>query len=295
MTRKNVRTRRCLRSTRLVRELMRRCRFQAEPDSSATRYSAAMYKTCPKCGYQQQATDAASAESCPSCGLVYRKYLQSLAGTPVRTSVAADDDGEHRSSWFERLLYVPERVESWRVYANIALAALSLYLGVSYYRMDVADWEIGATFLNTAITPFHEFGHILFRPFGEFMTNLGGSLAQLMLPLGFLLLFALKNRDNFAASLMLWWMGTQFLCIAPYIYDAETPTHILLTGRTGDAGAHDFIDVLGDLGWLNRGHRIAAIVHGIGLAVMLAAWAWGVMVLVRQWRRRSDAAGGAAE
>ena len=246
-----------------------------------------MYQTCPKCGHQRQPGDTAPAEVCPACGLVFRKYLQTRAGVPPRADSPVDDDSEQkRPSLLQRLAYVPEHVEPWRVYANAALYAVSLYLGWQYYRMDIPDWEIGSTFLNTAITPFHEFGHILFRPFGEFMTNLGGSLAQLLLPLALLCLFSFKNRDNFTASLMLWWMGTQFLCIAPYIYDAETPTHILLTGRTGDSGAHDFIDVLGDLGWLYRGHRIAAIVHGVGLVVMLAAWAWGGWVLVRQFGRR---------
>ena len=30
--------------------------------------------------------------------------------------------------------------------------------------------------------PFHEFGHILFRPLGRLMTSLGGSIAQVLMP-----------------------------------------------------------------------------------------------------------------
>ena len=36
---------------------------------------------------------------------------------------------------------------------------------------------------------FHEFGHVFFRPFGEFMTILGGSLFQVLLPLPLALFF----------------------------------------------------------------------------------------------------------
>jgi hypothetical protein len=34
------------------------------------------------------------------------------------------------------------------------------------------------------------------------------------------------------------------------------PQHVLLTGRTGDTGAHDFIDVLGELGLLHRAQAV---------------------------------------
>ena len=247
-----------------------------------------MYDKCPKCGYQRQAGDDAAADACPSCGLVYRKYLQTLAGLPARTEARESaQDEDLRPGLLERLLYVPERIATWRIGANAALFAASFYLGWRYFLMDLPSWETAGTFLHTAMVPFHEFGHLLFRPFGEFMHNLGGSLAQVLMPLGFLLLFSLKNRDNFAASLMLWWAGTQFFSIAPYIYDAQTPTHILLTGRTGDSGGHDFIDVLGDLGLLHRGHQIAYVVHKLGLVVLFIAWGWGAVLLYRQFRNRS--------
>jgi hypothetical protein len=106
------------------------------------------------------------------------------------------------------------------------------------------------------------------------------------MPIGFLLLFSLKNRDNLAASLMLWWSGTQWIDLAPYAWDAKTPQHVLLTGRTGDTGAHDYIDVLGDLGLLQRAHEVAWVMHKFGLVVMLAAWAWGAYILWRQIQRR---------
>jgi hypothetical protein len=61
---------------------------------------------------------------------------------------------------------------------------------------------------------------------------------------------------------------------------------VLLTGRTGDTGAHDFIDVLGDLGLLRRAQPIGRTVHAFSIALMLVALAWSAYLLVQQYRRR---------
>jgi hypothetical protein len=242
-----------------------------------------MYDKCPKCAC---AIAGGAVEVCPGCGLVFRKYREALAGVAPRAAADPADAAEEREGLLERLLYVPEQVDSWRVYAGAAVYAASVWLGLRFFFMDVPQWEMADTFFHTAMVPFHEFGHILFRPFGEFMAVAGGSLVQILMPLGFLLLFSLKNRDNFAASLMLWWSGTQWIDLAPYAWDAKTPQHVLLTGRTGDTGAHDYIDVLGDLGLLGRAHEVAWVMHKFGLVVMLAAWAWGAYILWLQFQRR---------
>ena len=250
-----------------------------------------MFPVCPKCKHVLPKAEA--AEACPSCGLYFRKYLQSLAGAETSTGTrgaAAEAEPESLTdgqSAFRRVfLYVPEEVESWRIYGGALLFALSLWFGWRFYFMDIPDWEMSSTFLHAAMVPFHEFGHLLFRPFGEFMSVAGGTLAQWLLPLAFLALFSLKNRDNFSASLMLWWLGTQFLDLAPYAWDAATPTQVLLTGRTGDTGGHDYIDMLGDLGLLRHAHQVAWVMHATGLIIMIAAWAWSAWILWRQFRNR---------
>ena len=45
---------------------------------------------------------------------------------------------------------------------------------------------------------FHEAGHILFSPFGRFMTVLGGSLTQVLVPLLCAGAFLWQTRDPFA-------------------------------------------------------------------------------------------------
>jgi hypothetical protein len=134
--------------------------------------------------------------------------------------------------------------------------------------------------------PIHEFGHLLFLPFGEFMHLLGGSLFQAGLPLVFGGIFLVKNRDPFAAAVMLWWSAVAVLDIAPYVYDAQQPQHVLLTGRTGETGAHDFIDVLGDLGLLTRAQAVGYAVHRFGVAMLVASFVWAAWVVWKQFGRR---------
>ena len=211
--------------------------------------------------------------------------LQAQLKLPRPSREEAEDD--ELPSLLAPFLYVPGEAEPWRIYADAALLAASVYFGLRFWRMDIPEWEMAGTFLHGAMVPFHEFGHLLFRPFGEFMTLAGGSLAQWLMPLAFLAFFTFKNRDNFAASLMLWWCGTQWIDLAPYAYDAFQPQHVLLTGRTGDTGAHDYIDILGDLGLLSHARGVARAMHEFGLLLMLAAWVWGGFILWRKFLARA--------
>jgi hypothetical protein len=145
---------------------------------------------------------------------------------------------------------------------------------------------MSASLMHLVLLPFHEFGHILFMPFGEFMTLLGGSIFQVLMPLLLGGYFLVRNRDPFAASLMLWWASAGVLDTAPYIYDAWVPQHVLLTGRTGDTGAHDFIDTLGDLGLLHKAQPIGRGVHVFGVIAMLAALLWGAYIVWLQHQKK---------
>ena len=182
-------------------------------------------------------------------------------------------------------LHVPDEVDSTHVYARAALLAGIAFYGFKLARMDVPSWEMAASLIHLPMVPIHEFGHILFRPFGEFMHLLGGSLFQVGLPLVFGVVFLVKNEDPFAAAVMLWWSAVAVMDVAPYIYDAHEPQHVLLTGRTGDTGAHDFIDVLGDLGLLAKAQVVGYAVHRFGVVVLIASLAWGGYIVWKQYER----------
>lgn len=148
----------------------------------------------------------------------------------------------------------------------------------------------GESFLHLINLPFHEAGHILFRFFGQFMMMSGGSLTQLLIPLTCSLVFLLKTKDTFAASVSLWWLGESLTDLAPYINDARELKMILLGGVTGRdvADYHDWEFILRKLGWLEYDHFLANSTYVIGISMMLCAFAWGGFLLFKQFKNLSS-------
>ena len=256
-----------------------------------------MFEKCPKCGTLRQAGDTAAVERCPACGLIFAKYLAAHNGAapraPARSASLAPAAAGQRSSLIEQLLYVPARVDSLSLYARTAAYVFFFVWGWRLFVMDIPSAEINGSFMHNIILPIHEAGHVLFMVLGRFMAVLGGSLFQVLLPLILMGAFILGRggcrRDNFAASLMLWWGAVAIIDVAPYIWDAFDPKMMLLDGRTGaESDGHDWQNILGDLGLIKRAHLIGTIAHKLGLLVMLIAYAWGAALLSRQYRNRDS-------
>lgn len=248
-----------------------------------------MYKKCPKCGHERAADEPQSADACPACGLIFSKYLKSrlAAVAPPATTGSSGDAGDGLAARAKALfLHVPGEVNALHVYARAALLAVLVVYGVKLAAMDIPSWEMSRSLIHLPMIPFHEFGHILFMPLGEFLHLLGGSLFQAGLPLVLGGIFLVKNRDPFAAAAMLWWSAVAVMDIAPYIYDAQQPQHVLLTGRTGDEGAHDFIDVLFDLGLLKKAQAVGYAAHRLGIVMLAVSLAWAAWLVWRQFANR---------
>jgi hypothetical protein len=124
---------------------------------------------------------------------------------------------------------------------------------------DYRTGQMGSSFIHRPLLIFHEAGHVVFRLFGEWVTVLGGTLGQLIMPaiLGGALL--IKNRDPFGAAIGLWFVGVSLLDIAPYMYDALHPQLMLLSGMTGEDGGHDWIFLFSSLGLLQKSQFIGAL------------------------------------
>ena len=194
-----------------------------------------------------------------------------------------DDDSVDRHRASALFLHVPDDVEPLHVYARAALLLGLIVYGIKLALMDIPSWQMASSLIHLPMVPIHEFGHVLFRAFGEFMHLLGGSLFQVALPLVLGAVFLVKNEDPYAAAVMLWWCAVALMDTAPYIYDAHAPQHILLTGRTGETGAHDFIDVLADLGLLAKAQTVAYVVHRIGVLMLAASLAWAAYIVWKQY------------
>jgi hypothetical protein len=143
----------------------------------------------------------------------------------------------------------------------------------------------GESVLHLVNLPFHEAGHVFFIPFGRFMTVLGGTLGQIVMPLMCAGTLLLKTRDTFGASVALWWTAENFMDIAPYINDARALELMLLGGVTGqEVEGHDWEYLLGSLGWLRYDHLLAHLAQWVGISVMALALLWSGWVLARQYR-----------
>ena len=146
----------------------------------------------------------------------------------------------------------------------------------------------GESLLHLINLPFHEAGHILFIPFGHFMTILGGTLGQILMPIICLGTFLVKTRDPFGASVALWWMAESLMDIAPYINDARAMDLMLLGGVTGkETDGHDWNNILTMLDLLEWDHRLAHLTYNLGILLMLASFLWGGALLLRHYRRLS--------
>jgi hypothetical protein len=242
---------------------------------------------CPKCGHRPGAADASVPEGvCPACGIAWAKWLARQQGAATAQPPAPREDQDTRSLALrlrEQLLQTPDATDSgwqWRAGLLAALAAWTLWFAVHGI-----DWEIiGNSFLHRANLAFHEFGHLFFRPFGEFMTILGGSLFQLLLPLALAGYFVVQQQDNVAAAVALWWCGQNFVDLAPYIRDAEYRVLPLVGG--GGEESHDWGNLLTRMDAVESCYALARGSFALGLLIMLLALAWGGWVL---WRWRAAA------
>lgn len=162
-----------------------------------------------------------------------------------------------------------------------------VWWGWGFIATPVEANATGASVLHLVNLPFHEAGHLLFMPFGRFMTILGGSLGQVLMPLVCVLALLVKTRDPFGASVALWWAAESVMDVAPYINDARAMELVLLGGVTGkETDGHDWNNLLSTLGWLEYDQVLARLTHGLGALLMLTSCAWGAILLWRQYRKR---------
>lgn len=191
----------------------------------------------------------------------------------------------------ELLFYVEPQINPLYFCGRAALYVIFLVWGWQFISMDygviVGGYpEITESFMHRVNLVFHEAGHVIFMPFGRFLSILGGTLGQWLIPFIVLCSFVLKSRDAFGATIGLWWLGQSTMDAAPYINDARAGQLILLGGVTGrdQPGYHDWENILRDLGWLQYDHTIAGIVNTVGAGLMIMSFIWGACVLYLQYR-----------
>jgi len=250
--------------------------------------------TCPKCATARVRTPDGPAVSCACCGLVFSKWIEAQSGRGLDPEEAAG--GRPGSPWLDgrmggflaRLTAPPRAMGSAsRILHGLLLAALFLY-SWSFILGDVRTADAWNGFLHGVNLVFHEAGHVFMMPFGRFMHVLGGTLAQLAIPLIVTVAFIVKRDDTVGASVGLWWFGQSLTDCAPYIADARKLDLQLLGGGTGaERDGHDWEYLLHTLGLAQYDLLLGSLAKYTGGAIMLLAVAWGVWML---WRAQADGA-----
>jgi hypothetical protein len=124
-------------------------------------------------------------------------------------------------------------------YGTAAAGGVLLFIGVDRVRKFTS--LLSATNIHA-----HEWGHAVFGLLGwRFLTVLGGTLGQLLLPLG-LLVYFLRSAQPKASDFCLFWVGQNCLDIGPYMADARAnamskvvgilmmPAELVAPGLKGD-------------------------------------------------------------
>jgi hypothetical protein len=240
---------------------------------------------CPKCGADLQS----SLTECPYCGIVFAKYvrrdepagvLQGALSAGFTQEGARHDDGVALVLGHE-----PATVAS-AVGRAVLLVLLAVWT-VSLVSAGVSADRLNGSFMHLPNLVFHETGHILWIPFGRFMTVLGGSLTQVLVPLICAGALLWQTLDPFGAAVAVWWAGESLLDVAPYINDARDLKLVLLGGKTGaEVEGHDWEYLLNAMGIANQDHFIASTVQAIGALTMIAALVWGAFVVAYQFGQR---------
>ena len=252
----------------------------------------ATFSTCPKCSHQRTPEQTVDPGTCPACGLVFAKWIARDSFVSPNSRQVSAEELENEPGLLARLValpwHVPERVDPFYFWGRVAVLALMVLWGWKLAGYDYRDGAIANSFMHNILLPIHEAGHIIFMPFGEFMTTLGGSLFQILLPLivgGTLLV---QNRDPVGGALGLWWAGISIIDLAPYIYDAAAPELMLITGTTGADGPHDWIYLLQTVNRITYAHAWGRNAHTLGIIIAILAVAWAAVMLWRQKQRLAE-------
>jgi len=247
---------------------------------------------CPKCTEEQPDGNL----ECPRCGIIFAKYVarQKGAASYQRDVLASTRhlSKEEEESFFSLrdlkglVLYVPSPVNPFYFGGRVIAFLIIFIWGWKFMLAPMESNYVGRSFMHLINLPFHEAGHVFFRPFGQFVMMLGGSLGQLLMPFICFVVFVVKAKDIFGASVALWWLGESFMDLAPYINDARELKLILVGGVTGREviDYHDWEFILRKLGWLRYDHTLAHLANTAGIVLMLAAFVWGGYVLLRQYK-----------
>lgn len=144
---------------------------------------------------------------------------------------------------------------------------------MTIYFLWIAYDPMQGSFLDLVDLPIHETGHLLFRPFGDFLMVAGGTIFQLLLPAVFVGYF-IWHEKPYSASIVLFWVGQSVINVWVYASDAIVMQLLLTSGRTGsEGGFHDWNYMLTELGLIGSTKMVSGFIRVTGTIIIIAAGA----------------------
>ena len=132
------------------------------------------------------------------------------------------------------------------------------------------------TIIDGANLIFHEAGHIILLPFGEFVHYLGGALMQVAIPVACAGYFW-HHRQRASSAITLFWTGESLTNVAIYVADARRMELPLI------GGDHDWNYLLDRLNLLNQADSLGRFAFVLGLVTILAALTLLASDMLRHW------------
>jgi hypothetical protein len=186
---------------------------------------------CPKCLSELHV----QCEIRPHCGIVFAKYFkyhpEQTDQQGIQSSIVTIYEENEAEPLTQLLFHETQQSTLAHLLGRSVIIAGLIIWSWQLMSTSIESNVAGNSFLHLVNLTFHEAGHVLFRPFDAFITSLGGTLGQLLMPSICMGVLLVKTRDPFGASVALWWVGENFLDIAPYVNNARAGQLPLLGGN----------------------------------------------------------------
>jgi hypothetical protein len=240
---------------------------------------------CPKCNHEQEQENS----ECDNCGIIFTKYYSWIEFNSTNNNSTSSISRTPNAPLILSNLFLHIKPDESRIffYGRLIIFLGTIFWGFKFITSPIESNYAGESYMHLVNLPFHEAGHIFFRPFGSFMGSLGGTVGQFIFPMICFGVLLIKTRDPFGASITLWWFGQNFFDVAPYINDARSLSLPLLGGNYGHSspyGFHDWEYLLTESGLLSYDHFIAKLSFTIGILFFIVSFAWSGILLCKQFR-----------